>query len=271
MPDYSVYPTPEYLTLPRPDEAWIIKDVLPVGGQMTLYGPPKLGKSYLALQLAAAVSGDTLEWLGYDVAQNGRVIYLQFDTPRIVWQTEHLAHVLKSGRRMERVWHGDRYSLPSPFNILDDDCAMVLQRIVQRINPLVLVVDTFREAHQGDEDKSGAMKLALERLQHVAGTAALVLVAHARKPSEWANTVISGLRGSTYLTGKMDTIAQCGEKTVHLVGRAIANTTIKVQREPYLWTVVLSERQVAQAVAKETGQSANALRMRWRRGRKFSK
>ena len=61
-----------------PEPKWIVPDLLPTG-LASLAGRPKLGKSWLALQLAAAVAcGEHfLDW----AVQDGRVLFIALEDP----------------------------------------------------------------------------------------------------------------------------------------------------------------------------------------------
>src|SRR5206468_4250291 len=62
-----------------PPTKWIIDEILPEGAAL-LSGDPKVGKSFLALQIAVAVSGSaTTVFDSLPVRTKGRVLYLALD------------------------------------------------------------------------------------------------------------------------------------------------------------------------------------------------
>src|SRR3990167_6684502 len=96
-----IIPAADYLALPRNAENWLLRPLLPVGGSMILYGDPKVGKSYAALQLAVALTGDGPdEWLGFPTGQAGPVVYVHLDTPRSLW-AERLEELKREGHPIE--------------------------------------------------------------------------------------------------------------------------------------------------------------------------
>jgi RecA-family ATPase len=57
-----------------PPLEWLIEGLMPAGGLAVLYGAPKLGKSFLALDWALSVAAGR-RWLGRNVRQ-GDVVYV---------------------------------------------------------------------------------------------------------------------------------------------------------------------------------------------------
>ena len=66
------YSIEEVLSLP--DAEWLIQDFLPKASFAVLFGPPSVGKSFLALHLALAIAAGK-DWFGRDV-KGGPVIYI---------------------------------------------------------------------------------------------------------------------------------------------------------------------------------------------------
>lgn len=220
----------EYLAQPRSPETWLIEPLLPTGGTMLLYGDPKVGKSYAAIQLALALSGACLDWFGFPVRNPGPVVYVQLDTPRSLW-AERLDTLKAAGLPVERLFLADRETLKTwPFNILNDDHFVLLQAALLDINPLAVIIDTLRESHSGDENDSTAMQIVTSRLVAATHPAALVVVSHSRKPSENGYDLINDNRGSSYATGAMDAICRFSKKGMHYVGRAIEEGSLKLSR-----------------------------------------
>ena len=74
----SLLSADEILTTDWPEPVWAIPAILPVGLSV-LAGPPKVGKSWLALQFAQAVASGGMA-LGFPV-EFGRVLYLALEDP----------------------------------------------------------------------------------------------------------------------------------------------------------------------------------------------
>lgn len=232
----------EYLALPREAEAWLIRPLIPVGGSVIIYGDAKVGKSYAALQLAnALVQGG--EWLGFPVTQRGRVVYVQLDTPRNLW-AERLEQLKESGIPVDVIDFADRETLQTmPFNILEKEHYLLLQGAIRKISPVAVVVDTIREAHDGDENESGAMKNVVSALQAAVFPAALILISHGRKTLQDApHDLISDVRGSNYVVGRMDAIIKFSKASMGYTGRAIEEGHVRLRRqENGLWVPATAE------------------------------
>jgi len=227
----------DYLSLPRSPETWLVDPLIPAGGSALLYGDPKVGKSYAALQLAMSIQTGS-EWLGFPVRTNGKVVYIQLDTPRSLWALR-LDLLTKAGYPVETVLFADRETLDSyPFNILNPVHANTLKMALSTINPVAVIIDTLRESCSGaDENDATAMQSVVAALTDAVSPAALILVAHPKKPSgEQPPELVHAARGSGYLTGRMDAILRFTKKTIYYTGRAIEEGSIRLERtEEGLW------------------------------------
>jgi RecA-family ATPase len=227
----------DYLKLPRTSETWLVKSLLPAGGSMILYGDPKVGKSYAALQLALAIqNGDP--WLGFPVPNNGRVLYVQLDTPRSLW-AERLEALKDVGHPVQDLLLADRETLETfTFDILNPEHFNLLKESVESAAPDCVIIDTLREAHKGDENDSTDMQNVISLLTSATQPAALVLISHSRKPAaETGPSLISDARGSGYIVGKMDTIMRFTKRSAYYTGRAIEEGSIHITRgDDGFWT-----------------------------------
>lgn len=235
----------EYLALPRAPETWLIEPLIPAGGSVLLYGDPKVGKSYAALQLALAIEGGT-EWFGFPVRTNGKVVYVQLDTPRSLW-AQRLETLKKDGLPVETLTFGDRETLDCfPFDILNQEHYDLLRSELQQISPapVAVIIDTLRESHSGDEDKSTSMQPVIAALQSVVAPAALIVIAHSRKTiGDQAPDLINDNRGSSYVAGRMDCIIRFSRHTVYYTGRAVEEGSIRLERtENGLWVPANDDR-----------------------------
>jgi AAA domain/Bifunctional DNA primase/polymerase, N-terminal len=59
--------------IPRPQ--WLLYDVLPSKGIVFLYGPPKDGKTYVAVGMASTVATEDMAWMGR-ATRHGHVVYI---------------------------------------------------------------------------------------------------------------------------------------------------------------------------------------------------
>ena len=228
-----VLPAADYLALPRQAENWLLKPLLPVGGSMLLYGDPKVGKSYAALQLALTLTGSgPSNWLGFPSVQTGPVVYVQLDTPRSLWG-ERLEALKRAGHSIESLHLADRETLETwPFDILNPDHEQLLRSALLPFKPAAVVIDTLKESNTADENSNTEMTSAINKLIAATQPAALILVAHARKPSQDSGPdTIGDNRGAGAIVAKMDAICRMTKKGLYYTGRAIEEGVVKLERE----------------------------------------
>jgi len=227
-------PISQYLQLPRDKEVWLVKPLLPVSGVAILHGAAKLGKTSLALQLAAALSGGRDEWMGFGVIQHGVVLYLQLDTPRSTFATRFekiIAHGYPFVDEHFRV--ADRECLEKyPFDILDPTHMSHLYSLVHDHHALAVIVDTLRESHSGDENSNTIMKNVIVNLVGATHPAALIIISHSRKPvPDTDKNLMADHRGASYVTDRMDAIMRLTKNRLYYGGRSIEEGDIKLLRQ----------------------------------------
>lgn len=232
-----------YLALPRDPQPWLIEKLVPAGGLMNLYSKPKMGKSYLALGIAEAVSNPLItEYLGRSVIKHGPVAYLQIDTPRNEWG--HRVEILKEsvGFCTRLIAFTDANLVPYPLDITADFVRAGLQKWIEKNKPALLIVDTLREIHEGDENKSEIMKKVITALVQCSQSTntTVLLVSHSRKENvNIAESITDDGRGSSYVAGRMDIIAKLTEKGLWLKGRSIGENKIIMEQDAdsHMWTL----------------------------------
>lgn len=228
--------TDDYLALPHAPESWIIQDLLPVGGSMNVYGKPKAGKSFLCLQMAEAIADPSKpEFLGYPILTHGPVIYLQADTPRGLWRLRIIDFFTSKGRPLKNVYFADKEIIPYPFDIADKAGTnrKWLADAVKEVNPVAVFIDTLREVHMGDENDSGHMQIVVNALAEACRPAAIVLISHSRKTTpDGAHDLMNEGRGSSYTSGRMDSIMKVTNSKLYFQGRSIPETSLAIEATP---------------------------------------
>ena len=180
-----------------PPMRWLVRGVLPTQGLAAVYGPPGSGKTFLVLDLAAAVA-EGARWFGFTTKQ-APVVYIGLEgegglSQRVQAWSRHHHRALPAAMR---------FVVAQPFDLLEpDDLAELAQSIVATCGPgALIVVDTLNRAAPGaDENASedmGRIIDAAKRLQaQVAGL--VLLVHHAGKD------VSKGMRGHSSLLAAID-------------------------------------------------------------------
>jgi AAA domain-containing protein/IclR-like helix-turn-helix domain-containing protein len=184
------------------DPVWAVPNLLPAGLTI-LAGAPKIGKSFLALQIALSVASGGVV-LGERV-ERGSVLYLALeDTERRLqarmrmqnWAPDLPANFMCIGRFNSQV--GD----------LRRGGAEKLASQIEQDGYRLVVIDTLSRAMRGDQNDVGQMTWALEPLQEIAhaNNVALILIDHHRKPTFENEDVVSDILGSTAKTALADTV-----------------------------------------------------------------
>ena len=223
-----------------PPTPFVIADYLPIG-LIFLYGKPKIGKSWLALQIGLAVlCGGKI--FGKEVLK-GRVLYLAL---------EDREKRLKKRMTLQN-WPTDigiDFMFAKPFReqigALNTGGGKRLLAYVEAKNYLLVIVDTFSRAIQGDQLKSNEMTDAIGPLQEFAqqNDKAIVLIDHEPKSTNNDTDAITGLYGSVAKSGVADTSwrlykerGKYGAK-LDLEGRDLDdqyNLKLTFDKESYYW------------------------------------
>jgi hypothetical protein len=201
QPPLQLLSAEDILTTDWPEPVWAIPNLLPVGLTI-LAGRPKVGKSWLALQIALAVASGG-HALGEPVEQ-GPVLYLALEDP---------------GRRLEermtkQGWTSD---LPAEFMPLDrfqrqiadlrDGGGERLARQIELRGYRFVAIDTLSRSVYGDQNDVAEMTLALTPIQEMAHAhnCAVMLVDHHRKTTGAGPDAITDILGSTAKGAMADT------------------------------------------------------------------
>jgi RecA-family ATPase len=204
-----------YLAQRREPLSWVVQDLIPTGGKANLFGRPKAGKSFLALQMASAVSQGLPHFLGFPILKHGPVAYIQIDTSASVW-FERVKDQAALGLSFEKVAFADTDTgTPFPLNILTD--APTIKQQLATIKPVLVFWDTIRETHAGDENDSSVMKNVVSQLLDATRgegwAAANCFLSHRKKENpNYEEDLMNANRGSSYLAGACDSVMQLSAK-----------------------------------------------------------
>lgn len=179
-----------------PPLAWRVRGVLPASGVAALYGPSASGKSFLALDVAAAIA-EGGEWFGCRVIP-APVVYVALEG-EAGFRLRAAAWEARNGRPLP----DDLGVVLQSFHLADPRDVLDLAAVV----PVggVLFLDTLnRAAPVADENSSrdmGQILEAVKALQAAMG-GLVVLIHHSGKDST------KGLRGHSSLFAAMDTAVE---------------------------------------------------------------
>lgn len=191
-----------------PEMRWLVEDIFPEQGLLCVYGSSGVGKSFLCLDLAAAVA-EGADWFGHPT-QQGDVVYVALEGQaglrlRVkAWEAYHgrpfpsgvrfvfedfFINELKEPRQLGlKILHGNGSS---------DYC-----------DPVLVIIDTLNRAAPGSDENSCADMngiIAGATMLKMTTEAAVLLIHHPGKDAT------RGLRGHSSLHAALDTVVEVDE------------------------------------------------------------
>lgn len=189
----------ESLTGVAPNE-WTIWPFLVTGSSMMIYGRQGLGKSTLAMQMAAGLTAtlpSKQQWLDFPVKRAGPVFYLQLDMADAE-QIELLKRVAERGlgpSEQARIFFPQFFEQHTEedqervygFDILTPGDYGALGERIADTKPVALIVDTIGDAYyprlgQNPNDEARGVTRAFKKMLRPVG-GSLVYLHHERKKS----------------------------------------------------------------------------------------
>ena len=243
-PDIGTLPgllTSDYLlstTFPEP--VWVIPGLLPAGLSF-LAGAPKVGKSWLALQIAKVkASGGTI--MNKQV-EPGSVLYLALEDNPIRLQKRMIR---QSWPPNLKVHFMDLRSYLAIFADLRGGSS-VLGTYMEAEKYSLVVIDTLSRACSGDQNDVAEMTQALSPIQALAHNynCAILVIDHHHKISGDTPDAIADILGSTAKGGVADTILGLYRKrgqefaTLNITGRDVEETQLrlKLDKQTGCWLI----------------------------------
>jgi hypothetical protein len=202
LPALKTLDAAQILSTDYPPIPFIIPDFLP-SGLTFLIGKPKVGKSWLAMQLALSVmTGGKM--LNRDVEQ-GRVLYLALeDNERRLQKRMQKQSWTAPNGAVNFMVYGD---FREQITALNTGGGKRLLRYIERQKYKVVIVDTFSRAIHGDQLDPAEMTEAVGPLQQYALNQgiALIIIDHMPKNTGDVSDPIGHIYGSVAKAGITDT------------------------------------------------------------------
>jgi hypothetical protein len=228
--DVELLSADDILSTVWPEPVWAIPDLLPAG-LCILAGKPKLGKSWLALQIAQAVAtgGMTLDRR----VERGPILYLALEDPparlkdrmtKQLWPTGAQADFLTIGKFGQQI--GD---------LVNGGGERIAHLIEQRGYRMV-TIDTLSRSIVGDQNDADRMTRALEPVQVIAHkyNCVVILVDHHSKGAGADTDMVTDILGSTAKGAMADCIwslyrerGKTGAK-LSITGREVIEQTLQL-------------------------------------------
>ena len=227
-----------------PEQKWIVQDFVPEASLVLLGGKKKLGKSWLALQLAQAVAYGA-PFLQHPTIQGSVMYFCLEDGER------RLAGRLKKQNAIRGL---PIHYITGGFKPLDRGGLSELRALIVASNPCLVIIDTLAAAKTGqmDEDAAGDMGDLANALRELAQElkTAIVVVAHHGKRSY--GDPGHDLRGSSALAAAADVnLGLYKTENGHLLkgeGRDIEEFELRISFDAaytWCWQLVGDARQSA--------------------------
>lgn len=232
----EVWTADRLLTEEFPEPVWAVPDLLPVGLGI-LAGRPKVGKSWLALQIAQAVATGGRA-LG-QVVKCGPVLYLALEDPPRRLQTRMHAQHWPRGTDADFLTLGE---YAEQMGDLRGDGGKRLAAQIERRRYRLVVIDTLSRAIFGDQNDAEVMTAALTPIQEAAHAheVAILVIDHHRKGFGGDADAIGDILGSTAKGAMLDTAwglyrerGRSGAK-LQVVGRDVEERTLALHFDPEL-------------------------------------
>ena len=151
---------------------FLINPYIPEEGIILLYGKTRTGKSPLTWEIARCV-GSGEPFFGHQT-RAGRVLYLELDTPKRLVQPR-----LTQLPPAPNVW----WEFISALNLFQLGSQALLREIQSKCYPDLVIVNTLRAVHYGDEKDASLPLRIYKTFQAIFLGAAILFVHHDKKSS----------------------------------------------------------------------------------------
>jgi len=197
-------PIEELFAKDFPPIDWLVQDLFSAGSNGWIAAEPKVGKSWIALELAYCLATGFPFLSRFAVSRPRRIFYIQEE------DSERRVHA-----RLNMLIQGDpsrvrpsgeffKHAVRQGFKLDRDGCLSVLRAEIEIHSPEVIILDVFNRLHGSDENKQQDMTAILNELNSITNTygCSFIIVHHNRKPQ--AGNEARGnqmIRGSGVLAG----------------------------------------------------------------------
>ena len=193
---------PQAITRLRPDIDWLVQGLIQRGANGFICANPKVGKSWVAIDLALSLSLGQ-PFLGMPTVQSKVALVSREDAPGLTfWRMRNLLR----GRAESELTLQGRLKLNTkeqrPLVMLDDPLQYAeMVDEVEKFRPDLILLDVFNVLHNADENDNTEMRSVLQRLTDLQARVgcSIGVVHHFNKYGE--GTMTQRVRGSSAISG----------------------------------------------------------------------
>jgi hypothetical protein len=246
-----------------PDVKYVVPSLFPEGVTL-LAARPKIGKSWLLLQITTAIATGKTALVAADQSVHGDVLYLALED-----NERRLQRRLTKYFGVNKESWPERLTIVTKWKRLSDGGVEALREWCKSVaKPTLIAIDTLKRVRapkgkmQSDYDADYEACLGLQELAGEFGLA--IIVAHHDRKMD-AEDVFDTVSGTLGLTGGVDTIAlikrRAGGTTLHIEGRDLVDTVekaISFDRETCRWMILGEAAEVQRSAERARVLSALA-------------
>lgn len=200
----NVHSLHELETMDLPPKLFLIDDFLPLGGAVMVSARPKVGKTFLALQMALAVATGG-KFLGYQSKKRG-VLYIDFesDERNMLGRTTEM---VDTENQPENIFLMQPES-PFEFGRVGNGFEKQIETFInshKSADIRLVVVDTYQHIQSATDSRRNVYHIEYEEIAKINRWAkrlniTVILIHHNNKNGEDYNNPVSGISGSTGIT-----------------------------------------------------------------------
>lgn len=179
---------------------FVIQDFLPTGGVAMISAPPKARKSWAVMQMAYSVATGS-QWLGFDVPEAKKVMYVQAELPN--WIVAERFKQMYGDVTLDNI----QFFHVAGANLLDEDDMGGLLMAVDDFKPDLVIIDPVANFWQGDENSSSSVNQLFDQIARLqALKVSVVMVHHSRKTEQNERLSPQHQRGSNVFFARPDAV-----------------------------------------------------------------
>jgi len=180
--------------------AWLVDQLIPGNGITCVAGRPKVGKSFIVLELAASIA-------------SGRPLFGQFEVDRknvLIISKEDGQAQLKERIQKLSIDRSLNIAISTDQGIFFDDDSMLprILNLVHQCDAQVVIIDSFIRVNRGDENTSKGITLIHRVFKQLndEGVSIIFIHHHGKEDAQHARNGGDSLRGSSDIYAMIDTL-----------------------------------------------------------------